>query len=175
MKTKKLTLMALLVASALIVFVIEAQIPPLTAIPGIKLGLSNVFTLFALWTLGPLSALSVLIVRVLLGGFLTGQPAAIIYSMAGGLLSLLVSVGIKRFFKRNSIWALSAIGGILHNLGQLAAAIFVTGTTAIAVYAPILIISGIIAGCFTGLCAQLVINRLARIGKLPFFDKNNRK
>ncbi|MBE6948853.1 MAG: Gx transporter family protein [Ruminococcaceae bacterium] len=167
MKTRKITLMALLTAAALITFVIEAQIPPLTAIPGVKIGLSNIFTVFALWTMGPVPALCVLVVRVLLGGFLTGQPAAIIYSMAGGLMSLGVSIAVKRIFNENSLWALSAAAGVIHNMGQLLVAVWVMGTVTIAVYAPVLIISGIIAGSFTGLCVQLIMKRIRKIGKLP--------
>ena len=167
MRTKKLALMALLTACALITFVIEAQIPPLTAIPGIKIGLSNIFTVFALWIMGPVSALGILTIRVILGGLLTGQPATIIYSMAGGILSLVVSIAVKRLFKEDSVWALSAIAGVLHNIGQLMVAVWVTGTAAITAYAPVLIISGIAAGSFTGLCAQLVIKRLRTIGRLP--------
>ncbi len=170
MKTKKLTLMALLIAASLIVFVIEAQIPPLTAIPGIKIGLSNVFIVFALWTMGAAPALGILIIRVMLGGFLIGQPATIIYSMAGGLLSLIVSMGIKKFFNEITMWALSAIAGVLHNIGQLLVAAFVMGTAFILAYAPVLIISGIVAGSFTGICAQLVIKRLVKIKKLPLTD-----
>lgn len=168
MRTKKLTFMALLIAASLIVFVIEAQIPPLTAIPGIKIGLSNVFIVFTLWIMGAVPALTILVIRVLLGGFLIGQPATIIYSMVGGLLSLVISIVIKRLFKENTMWALSAIAGVLHNIGQLLVAVLVTGTPVILAYASVLIISGIIAGSFTGVCAQLVIKRLRRIGKLPW-------
>lgn len=159
--------MALLTAAALITFIIEAQIPPLTVIPGIKTGLSNVFTVFALWTMGAAPAVCILMVRVLLGGFLTGQPATIIYSMAGGLLALCVSIIIKRAFRENTMWALSAVSGVLHNMGQLMTAVIITETTALFAYAPILIISGIIAGSFTGICAQLVIGRLTKSGLLP--------
>ena len=85
MKLKKLTFCAVLTAAALVTFVLESQIPPLTAIPGVKLGLANVFTLFALETLGAGWALALLLVRVLLGSIVTGQMTALIYSLSGGL------------------------------------------------------------------------------------------
>ena len=86
-KLRKLTLAALLTAAGLVVFVIEAQLPPLTAIPGIKPGLSNVFTMLTLFWVGPSWALGTMFVRVSLGCLLTGQTMAFFYSLSGGLLA----------------------------------------------------------------------------------------
>ena len=85
MKLRKLTLTAVWAAAALVMFVLESQLPPLTAIPGIKPGLSNIFTLFAMLALVPGWALGVLLVRVTLGCIITGQGLALFYSLAGGL------------------------------------------------------------------------------------------
>ena len=90
MKTKDMTLIAMLSAVALIIFVVEAQIPLPVPIPGVKLGLSNVVILFALYTLGRKPALCVLIVRVILGNLVAGSVMAMLYSFAGGLLCFLL-------------------------------------------------------------------------------------
>lgn len=159
---KKLAAAALLTAAALIVYMIEAQLPPLTPIPGIKLGLSNVFSLMALMMLGPGWAFAVMAVRVMLGSVLTGQVSAIIFSLAGGVPSIAACILLKKCFRQDTVWALSCISAIIHNSGQMAAAIFVTGTREILFYYPLLIISGIVTGAFTGLCAQSVIRRMKK-------------
>lgn len=159
---KKLATAAVLTAAALIVFVIEAQIPPLTPVPGIKLGLSNIFSLTALLLLGPCWGFAVMAVRVVLGSLLTGQVSAMLFSLAGGIPSMLLCMLIKRWFRGNTLWALSCISAVVHNAGQTAAAVFVTGTKEILMYYPVLVISGIVTGAFTGLCAQLVIKRIGR-------------
>ena len=163
MKTKKLILTAILTAFALVAFVIEGAIPPLTPIYGVKLGLANIFTLFALYALGTRYAFSVMSLRIVLGSIFTGQLVSFIYSLSGGLLSFLLMILLKRFFTLKQMWVLSVLCAVMHNIGQLAAAVFMTQTLAIAYYLPVLILSGIIAGAFTGLCAQLVLMRISKI------------
>lgn len=163
MNTKKLILSAILTAFALVAFVIESAIPPLTPIYGVKLGLANVFTLFALYALGKPYGLAVMSLRILLGNIITGQLVSFIYSLTGGLLSFLLMILLKRFFPLKQMWVLSVLCAVTHNIGQLLAAIFMMQTLAIAYYLPVLILSGIIAGAFTGLCAQLVLIRLSKI------------
>ena len=163
MKTKKLILTAILTAFALVAFVIEGAIPPLTPIYGVKLGLANIFTLFALYALGTRYAAAVLSLRIVLGSIFTGQLVSFIYSLSGGLLSFLLMILLKRFFPLKQLWVLSVLCAVTHNIGQLAAAVFMTQTFAIAYYLPVLILSGIIAGAFTGLCAQLVLMRISKI------------
>ena len=155
MNTRKLTLTALLTAIALCIFTAEAQLPSLTAIPGIKLGLANVVTVFAMYALGPGSTLCIVLVRVTLGCIATGQMMAFLFSMTGGLLAFCVSALLRRCaFKR--------LAAVAHNLGQLAVAIAVMGTTAIGYYLPVLLISGVITGAFTGFCGQFTYARLAK-------------
>ena len=166
-KLNKLTTTAILTAAALVVFVIEAQIPAFTSIPGIKLGLSNVFTLFTLYAVGVPWALALLLIRVLLGGLLTGQAAAILYSLAGGLLAFGAMLLGRKLLPEKQLWVVSVFGAIFHNIGQLAAAVAVTGTSEILYYLPVLLISGILTGAFTGLCAQLVLRRLRASRFLP--------
>ena len=161
MKTQKLTRCALLTAAALVVFVIESQIPPLTSIPGIKPGLSNIFTLFAMQVLGPGWALALFLIRVTLGSVITGQMMALLYSMAGGLLAFGVMLALRKL-PQDRMWVCSVFAAMAHNLGQIAAAVAVTGTKEIVYYLPVLLLSGIVTGAFTGLCAQLVICRLRK-------------
>lgn len=163
MKTRDLTLMSMLTAVGLIIFVVEAQIPVPVAIPGVKLGLSNVVTLFALWTLSRRAAATVLILRVVLGNFVVGNLMVLFYSLSGGLLCLLVMALMKSLFSEKQIFILSMFGAMAHNIGQLAVAVFVMGTSSILLYAPILLLSGLITGFFTGQCAQAVILHMKRI------------
>ncbi len=152
--------MSLLTAIALCIFVAEAQIPPVVPIPGVKLGLANIVTVYAVFTLGPLPALMILLVRVLLSSVFMGQLLWLIYSLAGGLCCWLIMLVLHRVLTLRQIWVCSAAGALCHNAGQLIAAIFVTKTPALAAYFPILAVSGIITGVFTGLCAQFLVNRL---------------
>ena len=101
--------------------------------------------------------------RIVLGSIFTGQLVSFIYSITGGLLSFLLMILLKRFFPLKQLWVLSVLSAVTHNIGQPAAAVFMTQTLAIAYYLPVLILSGIIAGAFTGLCAQLVLMRLSKI------------
>lgn len=159
-------------AVALIVFYIEAQLPALTPVPGIKLGLSNIITLFALYALGRRYAFAVLVARVILGGLLTGQSMAIIYSISGGIPALLLSMLVYRRFKMKQIWVVSVFAAVIHNCGQIGAAMIITGTAEIILYLPLLIISGIITGAFTGLCAQLLLIKLNGAGVIQLNGHN---
>lgn len=162
MKTKKLVFTAILTALALVAFSIEAAIPPITPIYGVKLGIANVFTLFALYTLGPYEAAAVLFLRITLGSIFTGQAVSFIYSLSGGLLSFILMLMLKRFFQKDKVWVLSVLCAIAHNVGQIIAAVIITQTFQIAFYLPVLLISGIIAGAFTGLCVQFTLLHLKR-------------
>jgi heptaprenyl diphosphate synthase len=167
----KLTMTALLAAVALIIFVVEAQIPALVPVPGVKLGLANVVTLFAMFALGPVYAFGVLVVRVIIGGIFTGQVVALLYSATGGLLAYLVSLIARRIVSENQMWVVSIIGAIFHNIGQITVAILIMETPDLIVYLPVLLVSGIITGAFTGMCAQFLFKRLKNYG---LFQKRNR-
>ena len=162
-KTKRLTLLAVLTAAALCVFVLEAQLPPLTPVPGIKLGLANIFTLFALYVLDAKSALALLLVRVVLGSLVTGQVSAMGYSLCGGLLSYLVLLLFYRRIPGKQLWALSILSALAHNLGQLLLASVVMGTFAIFWYAPMLFLAAMVTGAFTGLTAQMVLKHWKKV------------
>ncbi len=164
MKTKKLIFTAVLTAAALVTFVIESAIPPLTPIYGIKLGLSNIFTLFALYAVGTKEAALLMLVRVTLGNILTGQIMAYSYSLAGGILAFIAMLILMKFISVKQLWVTSAISAVFHNTGQILVAVLFTGTVQIVYYLPILIISGIVTGIFTGLCAQTVLTKLDKQG-----------
>ena len=173
MKLRNLTLTAVLTAGALVTFVIENQIPPLTAIPGIKLGLSNIFTLFTLFAVGVPEALSLLLVRVVLGSVITGQASALLYSMAGGILAFAVMLLLRRVIPEKQLWVISVFAAMAHNLGQIAAAVLLTGTKQVFYYLPVLLLAAIGTGAFTGICAQTVLKRLQKSGQIK--SENNRE
>lgn len=152
MSVKRLSVNALLTAIALGIFVLEAQLPPLTPVPGIKLGLSNIITLFALVFLSGKDALMILVARVLLGALFSGNPSVLFYSLSGGLASLLAEALFLRKNALSFLWGISAMGALVHNTTQILVALILTGTPAILSYLPILWISGIITGLFTGFC-----------------------
>jgi len=271
--TKKITLIAILVALALIIFIVEAQIPLPIPIPGVKLGLANAVTLFALFygrikprsnvltgssketvhessmvsttrslykpsseslqgssieltpkssseslqessleslpepslkplpepslelspdifsssvplnptdvsitptlpsaanpkngksdTLTTADAFNILICRIILGALFTGRFIAFFYSLSGGMLGFTAQVITKKFVTKKQIWVCGAIGAVFHNIGQILAAIVITGAPAIIAYLPMLIVAGIITGILTGLIAQFTLHRLS--------------
>lgn len=166
MKLKQLITNALLTAIALTIFMIEAQIPAPIPIPGIKLGLANIITVFAIFVYTPKDALLILFVRIFLGSVFSGQISTILYSGAGGLLCFLSMLMVKKILTDQQLWVASIIGAIFHNIGQIIVAVLVTSTIGILVYLPILMVSGIAAGLFTGLCTQVLYKKLLKSGAI---------
>ncbi len=159
MKTRKLTLLALLSAIALTIFMVEAQLPALVPVPGIKLGLANIVTVFTVFALGPGEGAAVLAVRIFLGAVFAGNFSTIFYSSAGGLCAIGVTILLRRILTKKQLWVAGCLGAVAHSLGQMAMAIALTGTPSLAVYLPVMIAASIVTGAFTGLCAQLLVNR----------------
>ena len=157
--TRKLTRMALLTAIALTIFMVEAQIPALVPVPGVKLGLANIVTVFAVYTMGSKEGALILAARIFLGAVFAGNFSTILYSGAGGLLAILVTIGLRKILTHQQLWVAGAIGAIFHSIGQMIVAVAVTGTPGILVYLPMMIACSIVTGLFTGLCAQLLLNR----------------
>lgn len=160
MRVRALAQSALLAAVALTIFVLEAQIPLPLPVPGLKLGLCNIVTLFALCRLGRGWSLAIVLTRIVLGNLAMGQAMAMLYALAGGLLSFLVMALIFRRLGQSLLWVTGAFGGIAHNLGQMTVAVLVTSTPALLAYLPVLLLCGIFTGAFTGLCARLLCERL---------------
>lgn len=164
MKRNRLTRGALLTAAALTIFLVEMMIPPIVPIPGVKLGLANIITLVAMMLIGPVDTLLILLARILLGGMFSGQIMSILYSFSGGILCYLTMLLLRKHIALSQIWAMSIVGAIAHNIGQIAMAILVTRTWELILYLPVLMVSGILTGLFTGLAAQAAAVKLK--GKL---------
>lgn len=156
--------LALLTAIALTIFLAEAQLPVIP-VPGVKLGLANIVTVYTMFVMGPGDALLVLSGRVFLGAVFSGQPMTLIYSAAGGFLSWCVLCLLKKLLTKEQIWLASPVAAVFHNLGQLLAAAAVVRSWAVMAYLPYLIIAAVIAGLFTGIAAQALIKRLNRVQK----------
>ncbi len=159
MKTGKLTRLALLTTVALIIFVVELQIPNPFPIPGVKLGLANVVTVYAVYHYHAREVFLVVLARILLGSFFGGNMLALLYSLAGGMLCLAGMLLLRRVLSEKYIWICSVLGAVFHNLGQTIVACLIAGWGML-LYFPFLLVSGCLAGAFTGGCAQLVTKRM---------------
>ena len=160
--TKQLTLCAVLTAMALAVSYVENFFPLSLAIPipGIKLGLANIVTVFALYVLGPVQAILILLARCLLGAVFAGNMSALIFSLLGGVTAMLVMILLSRW-KKLSIYGVSMGGAAAHNCGQVAAAILTLGNTAPLYYLPILLGVSLFTGALTGLIAACLFQALS--------------
>ena len=168
MKIKKLAVLGLFTAVALILFTVEAQIPALVPVPGAKIGLANIVTVFVVFAIGAKEGAAVLFCRVFLGAVFAGNFSTILYSAAGGLCAILVTILLKRILTIKQLWVAGSLGAVAHSMGQMAAAIAITGTPSLAIYLPLLIAISILTGCFTGLCAQTLLNRGDKLWKTIF-------
>ena len=162
MSIKKLAQSALLAVIALTIFVLESQIPLPLPVPGLRLGLSNVVILFALFALGWKEALGILLVRIFLGNIFSGQVTAMLYSLGGAALAFTAMALLSRVVQQKQIWAVGVVGGLAHNIGQMAVAVAITQTPELLVYLPVLLLCGMVTGAFTGICAQLLQKRRLR-------------
>lgn len=154
-KAHRLCTIALMTTVALIIFVVEAQIPIPVAIPGLKLGLSNVITLFMLCRFERKDAFATLLMRILLGSMFAGQAMSLLYSLVGGLLAFVAMTVFLSLSKHSNVWFAGVLGAIFHNVGQIAVAIFAFDSKYVAYYFVVLFFCSIITGLFTGLVSQL--------------------
>ncbi len=161
MSTKKLTALALLTTTAMILSYVESLLPSV-GVPGVKLGLANIAVIFALFRLGGKSALAVSLVRVFMVTMLFGSMSALLYSLAGAALSLVVMALLRRTDRFSTV-GVSVAGGVAHNAGQILMAMLLLGTARLAYYYPVLVVSGVAGGIFTGLAAALLIRRVPDI------------
>ena len=162
MKTKKVAFLGMCIALSMILSFVESQIPPLAAVPGVKMGLPNIVMVFMLYKIGAKETAIVSILRVILVGILFGTPLSMIYSLVGAALSLIGMI----LLKKTNLFApitVSVAGGILHNIGQIVTACLVMETAQIAYYLPVLLISGTIAGILIGLTAAMILKRLDKM------------
>lgn len=162
-KTKKLALMAVLTAIALTIFMLEAQLPAPVPIPGVKLGLANMVTLTAMLILGRREAGAILAARIVMGAVFAGNPSAMLYSAAGGVLAYAAMCLLVGVVPEKRLWAVSAVSAVAHNMGQLLACVLVVKTPGVFIYAPALIVSGVITGVFTGFGAMYLVRALRKL------------
>ena len=155
-------------ALALIFSYVESLIPFHIGIPGVKLGLANLIVVVALYKMGTEEAYALSVARIVLSGFLFANLFSIIYSLAGGMLSLTVMVFLKKkgWF---SVYGVSLAGGVMHNVGQLLIAMLIVETFSVSYYLPVLLVAGAITGLVIGILAEAMLKRLAGL------DMGNRK
>ena len=159
--TKKMVTISSLVAVAMILSYIESLVPAFVAVPGVKMGLSNIATVFALYTLGWPYAICVSVVRVFLSALLFGNFVSLIYSISGAALALIAMILLKKVNTFSSI-GVSVAGGVCHNAGQIIAACIVMKNAAISLYIIPLIISGTISGVLIGIAAGMLVERIKK-------------
>ena len=163
--TRKLVFLSLLVAQAMVLSWLESMIPFTPGIPGAKLGLANIVTLIALSTMDFKSSFIVVVMRTTLTSFLFGTVSALLYSLSGGLLSLIVMALVLKILPNSfSLMAVSIIGAIAHNLGQLLMAALVIENLNILYYLPFLMLLAIPTGLFVGIVTRYLLPYLKRFG-----------
>ena len=149
-------------ALALIFSYVETLIPIQFGIPGVKLGLANLIIVIALYRMKLSEAYLLSIVRVLLAGFIFGNYFSIIYSLAGGILSLTV-MALLRKKGGFSVIGVSIAGGVFHNIGQLIVASVIVETFSVMYYVPVLLIAGLVTGLLIGIASDRMLKRLANL------------
>lgn len=157
-KTKRLVLLAMLTAVAMILSYVESLLPSV-GIPGVKMGLANIAVIFALFRFGWKEAAALSLVRVVLVSLLFGSVGAMLYSLAGAVLSLAVMALLRRIDRFSTV-GISVAGGVAHNAGQILMAMLILQTKQLLGYLPVLAVSGIAGGGLTGLAAALLIRRI---------------
>lgn len=161
MNAKKITLLSLFCALAMIMSYLESLIPlPLPF--GIKVGLPNIIIVFILYRIGTKEAIAVSLVRVALVSLLFGSVLSLAYSLAGAILSISIMIILKSI-KTFSTVAVSVVGGVCHNAGQIIVACIVMDTVQISYYLPLLAISGIVAGVLVGIAGHLLIKKFPKL------------
>jgi heptaprenyl diphosphate synthase len=159
-KIKDTAFLGLCVSLALGLAYIEVLMPPVfPSVPGIKMGLPNIILIFLLYRRGFASAATVSLLRIVLVTLLFGNTMALLYSVAGGVLSMAVMVLLKKL-NFLSVTGVSVAGGVTHNVGQILMAMLLLNTAELGYYLIVLAVTGTIAGILIGLCGSLLIRRI---------------
>ncbi len=158
---QNISLCGLLTALMLVLGYLESRIPIVPAMPGIKLGLSNAVLLYGVYLLPTPLTLGLMVVKVVLSALLFGNPLALAFSFAGGLLSV-VGMLLAHKIGKFGVVGVSVIGAVLHNVGQIGVAVWTTGTSSILYYFAVLMLSAIATGIVTGMVAGLVMKAVKR-------------
>lgn len=160
----KVAYLGVCTALGLVLSYVETLIPVFIAVPGMKLGLANLIVVILLYGVGPREAYTVSVLRVILVGFMFGNMASIIYSLAGCSLSFLVMLLLYRR-EGFTILGVSVAGAVFHNLGQIIVAMLIVETFSIIYYFPILMVSGVVTGLVIGIISKEVLKRLPKMGE----------
>lgn len=156
-RVRRLTTLALIVSFAMVLAFVEARLPEFA--PGVKIGLANIAIIFALYKMGAKEAIIVSFVRIVLVSMLFGHMQKFFFSLAGAVLSLAVMIILKKLTRAPEM-VVSIAGGIMHNVGQIIAAIVFLGSFAVAYYLPLLLLSGSVAGVVVGVASALLIKKV---------------
>lgn len=160
--TKKIASLGLFTAVALVLAYVEAMLPPIFhAVPGIKIGLPNIIIIFVLYRCGLKEAAVVSFVRMLAVSFMFGNLMALVYSMAGAVLSMFAMAVLKKL-NFLSVVGVSVAGGVFHNVGQILAAMILLGTAELGYYLIVLAVTGTVSGIFVGLCGAIIVKRMPK-------------
>lgn len=158
-KPKTIAFVGVCTALAMVLSYVELLIPPLIpAVPGIKMGLPNIIIVFLLYRRGPATAFAVSLIRIALVSMLFANAMALMYSLAGGILSLLVMIILRRLNFLSTV-GVSVAGGVFHNIGQILMAMLLLETAELGYYLVVLIVTGTISGILIGLCGATLIKR----------------
>jgi len=160
-KTKKLALSAMFAALALIFAYVEAIIPYNAGVPGVKLGIANLVIIIVLYEMDFRYAMAVNVVRILVSGLMFSGVFGALYSLAGGMLSLVVMWALKKT-RLFSMIGVSMAGGVAHNMGQLLVAAFIVSNIKMFAYFPVLLFSGLISGILIGIVAYVIDGKVPK-------------
>lgn len=161
-KTNRIALSGLLVALMLVLGYVESLIPVAAGIPGIKLGLSNGILIFAIYMLGIPTAFLLMVLKVVLSGLMFGGVSAMMYAMAGGIVSMVCMALLSKVKGVHPV-VVSMMGGVAHNVGQVGLAMIMLNTPKLMYYMAILMVVGMVCGALTGICADSVMKHLKKI------------
>ncbi len=156
--TKNIARIGMLVAVAFVLSYIESVLPLNLGIPGIKAGLSNIVVVFSIFNFPPLTAFSIAIVRIVLSGLAFGGMSGMFYSLAGGILSFIIMLILKKT-RKFSVYGVSVAGGVSHNIGQILVAMAVLQSSMVIYYLPFLLVAGVAAGIIVGMLAAVLVKR----------------
>lgn len=173
-RNQRLVLIALLSAQAVVISLLERYIPsPFFFAPGAKLGLANIITCIALFTLSTKDTVTILTIRLLLSTFLSGALSTFLYSASGAIISFIGMYSLSRLPSRHiSMIGISTVGAVLHNFGQLVMASLIVGTWTVLLYMPILAGAGVLSGIAIGIAANYL---LPHVRRLRFYKDPNQK
>lgn len=162
MNTKNIAKIGMMVAVAFVLSYIESMLPLNFGVPGIKAGFSNIVVIFSLFSFSPLTTFGIAIVRIILCGLTFSSLSGMLYSLAGGILSFLVMLLLKKT-QKFSIYGISVAGGVSHNIGQIFVAMAVLQNKMVLYYLPFLLIAGVVAGMIVGIIGAILVKRLKYI------------